>query len=345
MNPVVIVHGPEPFDMGDVAYLWERMGPLRIIVAGIMGRTAAEESGFPHERGEHAPSVVLRDLCRNCDPFLLNHAKTPESGRIFGEIIARRLVGKGFVHVECRDRTIYCWDRGSARLAQYLGELLGVPWKDVRSGKEADGKTRVIGGCLPGEPVFVNGTIIGTATGTSVVLASHNGILVPLEGLMVKPHGLEKLARQGRINLSAAWCKSGNVRKSRPKEAGKVQERGRIAVVDHAGHRLYEQLGEDTCGVLSIGDDTTAICGHICSHLGIPVFGVVDGDFDGIIEPVFPEGSVVVEVIKGRDDEIGKEIAGLTGGPEIHWPSWVKEILGQLGGVARIVVDRQSPPS
>ncbi|MDT8356995.1 MAG: DUF2117 domain-containing protein, partial [Methanomicrobiaceae archaeon] len=322
-------------------YLWERIGPLRILVAGIMGRTAAEESGFPHERGEHAPSVVLRDLESVCEPFLLNHAKTPESGRIFGEIVARRLGGEGLVHVECRDRTIYCWDRGPSALAEYLSLHLGFPLKEVRTGEGEGDETRVIRGCLPGEPVFVNGTIIGTATGTSVVLTSRDGALVPLEGLREKPHGLEKLTRQGPIDISTAWCKSGNVRKGRPKKAGKIRETGRIAVVDHAGHRLYEALGGDICGVLSIGDDTTAVCGHICSHLGIPVFGVVDGDFDGIIEPVFPEGSVVVEVMRGRDDEVGVELASLAGGSGIHWPSWVKQVLEKLGDVARVVVDRQ----
>lgn len=341
MNPVVVVHGPEPFDEGDVAYVWGRMGPIRTIVAGIMGRTAAEESGFPHERGLHAPSTVLRDLEDKCDPFLLNHAKTTESGQIFGEIVARRLEGKGLVHVECRDQTIYCWDQGSASLAEYLSLSLGFPVREALSGGEARDETRVIRGCLPGEPVFVNGTIIGTATGASVVLASREGALVPLEGLRIKPHGLEKLARQGALDLSAAWCKSGNVRKKRPKQIGRIREKGRIAVVDHAGHRLYEELGADICGVLCIGDDTTAVCGHICSHLGIPVFGVVDGDADGIIEPVFPEGSVVVEVVRGRDDEVGRDLAALASGSKIHWPSWVKEALEKLGDVARVVVDRQ----
>jgi hypothetical protein len=41
---VMVVHGPELFDMGLVHRLKEIVGPGRIVVAGVMARTAAEES-------------------------------------------------------------------------------------------------------------------------------------------------------------------------------------------------------------------------------------------------------------------------------------------------------------
>ena len=60
-----------------------------------------------------------------------------------------------------------------------------------------------------------------------------------------------------------------------PQKGAILPHSGRILVIDHCGHDLYRSITPGTCGVLAIGDDTTAVCGHICSHLGIPVFGVI----------------------------------------------------------------------
>jgi hypothetical protein len=116
-------------------------------------------------------------------------------------------------------------------------------------------------------------------------------------------------------------------------------QEGRVLVIDHCGHDLYRRLEGDVCGILSIGDDTTAVCGHICSHLGIPVFGIVDGDRDGIVEGAYPPRSVVVEVIDGRDDDIGEEIARTIDDRPRRWEAWVRETLRSLGGTARVVHD------
>ena len=58
----LVLHGPEVFDAGDVVFLVDRLRPSRIIVSGVMGRTAAEESGIPCEFISVPPSRVLRDL-------------------------------------------------------------------------------------------------------------------------------------------------------------------------------------------------------------------------------------------------------------------------------------------
>jgi hypothetical protein len=92
--------------------------------------------------------------------------------------------------------------------------------------------------------------------------------------------------------------------------------------------------------VLSIGDDTTAVCGHICAHMGIPVFGVTDGDADGIVPAVYAPGSVVVEVLEGRDDDLGAELARDVGLHRRVWDEWVAETLACLDGRVRITVDR-----
>ena len=331
----MVVHGPEAFDAGDVGRLLGLLSPRRVLVAGVMARTAAEESGLSVVCTDERPSVVLAALSGQA--FLVNRGKTPESGRIFGEIVAGRL--PGLVHVETSSGTVYCWNRGDAALAEEIARLTGYTLARAASdGARRDG-VREIRGCLPGEAVFVNGIVIGTATAETVVLASEDGGLRPVSGLDPKPHGFEKLLRAGLPEIRRAWCKSGAVRRAPPGRGERARRGGRIAVIDHCGHTLYGELGEDVCGVLAVGDDTTAVCGHICSHSGIPVFGVVDGDADAIVEPGYAPGSVVVEVQIGRDDDVGRELAAVRDLETDSWEEWVEETLRVLEGRVRVVID------
>jgi hypothetical protein len=98
-------------------------------------------------------------------------------------------------------------------------------------------------------------------------------------------------------------------------------------------------MQEDCCGVLAIGDDTTAVSGHVCSHRGIPVFGITDGDRDTIVQQGFAPCSVVVEAVGERDDEVGKEIAGKVPDTQVEWNEWVQEILLYLNKRVRVIVD------
>ncbi len=332
---VMVVHGPEAFDAGDVERLIGLLSPRRVLVAGVMARTAAEESGLPVTCTDERPSTVLAALPgRAC---LVNRGKTPESGRIFGEIVAGRL--EGLVHVEISSRTVYCWDRADEELAGEIAHMTGYALVHAGSARDRREGVREVRGCIPGEAVFVNGIVIGTATAETVVLAREGGTIRAVSGLDEKPHGIEKLLRAGLPDLNAAWCKSGPVRRVPPGRGERASRGGRIAVVDHCGHTLYRELGEGVCGVLAVGDDTTAVCGHICSHAGIPVFGVVDGDADAIVEPGYAPGSVVVEVLDGRDDDLGREIAEVRDLRADCWEEWVEETLLTLGGRVRVVLD------
>lgn len=338
MNLVMVVHGPEAFDAGDVERMIGLLAPRLVLVAGVMARTAAEESGLPVTCTDERPSVVFRALVEpSC---LVNRGKTPESGRIFGELVAGRL--SGLVHVECSDGTVYCWDSADENLAAEIASRTGYGL--VRAGSDRRSRpegVREIRGCIPGEAVFVNGLVVGTATAETVVLESAGGTLRVVSGLEPKPHGFEKLLRAGLPDIGIAWCKSGPVRTAPPRQGGRARSGGRIAVVDHCGHTLYRDIGEDVCGVLAVGDDTTAVCGHICSHAGIPVFGVIDGDGDAIVKPGYAPGSVVVEVTHGRDDDIGREVIATRNLWAASWEEWVEETLRALEGRVRIVVDRR----
>src|SRR5512136_73736 len=107
-SAVMVVHGPELFDQGDTAWLMNVLSPKCVIVAGVMARTAAEESGLKVEFNAQPPSMVIRAL--DVPVFLANRGKTPKTGELFGDMVASRLGGTGLVHVECSSRTVYCWD-------------------------------------------------------------------------------------------------------------------------------------------------------------------------------------------------------------------------------------------
>lgn len=333
----MVVHGPEAFDCGDAAWLAGRVRPREMLVAGVMARCAALVSGLPVRCTDMRPSSLLGSLEGRA--FLVNRGKTPESGRIFGEIVAGRTDGRrGLVQVECSSRTIYLWNGGDRLLADDLAALTGYTVVEANGCTPAPEGVRTIRGCVTGEAVFVNGIVIGKATADTVVLASRDGQVEAVSGLAAKPHGLEKLGRAGAVDITAAWCKSGSVRAAAPSSGDAVCPAGPIAVIDHCGHALYRELERGVCGILSIGDDTTAVCGHICSHYGIPVFGVIDGDADAIVTAGYAPGSVVVEVLDGRDDDLGAEIAAALD-EEAPWDDWVADTLAALAGRVRVVVD------
>jgi len=337
-QPVMVVHGPEIFDSGEVRWLISRIKPSRTIVAGVMARTAAEESCIPVEFWCEPPSSVIR---RIPDPvFLANHGKTAESGQIFGDIVASRLLGRGLVQVECSSRTVFVWGAAPRALASALSHLTGFTLKEAVSSYRMVPGERTIRGCLPGEPVYVNGLIIGRATADTVVLRTTDRYEIePVSGINPKVHGIDKIVQQGKIDLTTAWCKSGPIRSALPKEGERAVRAGRVIVIDHCGHEIYQRVKPDCCGVLSIGDDTTAVCGHICAHRGIPVLGIVDGDRDTIVSEAFPSGSVVLHTVSERDDDIGAELAPMAGEHPVVWDEWVNQVLETLGDRVRVVVD------
>ena len=333
----MVIHGPELFDQGDVAWRMDVLSPKRIVVAGVMARTAAEESGMQVEFNAQPPSRVI--LAQDDPVFLANRGKTTKTGELFGNIVASRLGDNGLVHIECSSRTVYCWNSGDEELAGLLSRLTGF-WKtSLKSTVHRQGNVREIRGCIPGEAVYVNGIVIGRATADVVVLQWRGGRVEPCSGLEPKPHGLEKLALDQSIDISTAWCKSGPIRSAAPHTNGRAPGSGRVLVIDHCGHEIYLRMPDDCCGVLAIGDDTTAVSGHICAHRGIPVLGIVDGDKDTIVPSAFAPGSVVIEALGERDDDVGKEIAGKVPDVQVVWDEWVQGILAYLKNRVRVVID------
>ena len=338
---VMVVHGPEVIDSGMLGKLVACCRPARIVIAGIMARAAAEESGIPVEYAGEPPSRVMTPLGNTC--YLVTQGRSSESGRIFGGIVSRRLPGGRLVQVECTAGRVILWNRAADALADELSAATGYPQVSLSGPSRAPEGVRTIRGCVPGDPVFVNGIIIGHATARTVVLSCADGTPVPVSGLDPKPHGIEKLTRAGSFDPATAWCKSGPIRNVLPLAQKKPPRGGRILVLDHCAHELYRRIDGAVVGVLAIGDDTTAACGHLCAHLGIPVLGVVDRDRDGIVPEGYAPGSVILEVVSGRDDDLGREIAGMVSGCPVQWEDWLRAVLLWAGGRAVVIRPPELP--
>lgn len=332
---ILVAHGPEIFDHGDMNALTRILEPDAIVVAGVMARTAAEESGLAAEFPGLPPSRVLAIIGPGA--VLANRGKTPESGRIFGELVASRMAGKGFVQVECSNETVYVWDSGDRDLGAWIADRLGFALVQDRGRERNNGGIRKIRGCLPGEAVYVNGIVIGTATGDEVILEDQDGQIVPRSGIKSKPHGLEKAMRNGQVDLAAAWCKSGMVRGMPPSHIGKARPGGNVLFVDHCGHEVYRHLSDRVCGMVTVGDDTTAVCAHIGAHLGVPVLGIIDGDADSIVPEAFAPGSVLAHTVGERDDDVGKEVGKMMHAREVEWTVFRDELLAWLGDRVRVI--------
>ena len=327
----LVIHGPAVIDSGEVADLVIRLKPVRVTVAGVMARCAAEEHGLAACWTGERPSAAL---ARDPRAVLVNRGRDPISGRVFGEEIVHRL-SRPLVHIECSDRVVIAWAGADGRA---IALRLGWPLEERRADRTApDGNRRTIRGCRPGDPLMVDGLVIGRATAPEARLSSDGETIVAEAGCVVRAHGIEKLRRRGPINLPDAWCTAGTLRDALPRSASGRSRTGRILVLDHDAVGIYRGLADDVCGVLAIGDDTTAALLHLGVHLDLPVFGVTDGDGDGLVAGKGAAGSVVVRVFTERDDDLGSELtARLNNGP-VAWDQLVADLLGYLGDRVQVV--------
>ncbi len=327
----LVIHGPAVIDSGDAADLVTRLGPVRITIAGVMARCAAEEHGLSVCWTGERPSAAL---ARDPEAVLVNRGRAPDSGRIFGEEVVRRL-GRPLVHIECADRVVIAWDGADG---QTVAQRLGWPLEERQAGPPApEGNRRVIRGCRPGDPVMVDGLVVGRATAPEVQLASDGETLIAESGCIVRAHGVEKLRGRGPIRLSGAWCTAGTLRDTPPQPAYGRSRTGRVLLLDHDAISLYRGLDDDVCGVLAVGDDTTAVLLHLGVHLDLPVFGVTDGDRDGLLAGEGAPGSVVVEAVGERDDDLGCELAARLDGGPVAWEEFVAGVLRYLGDRVRVI--------
>lgn len=338
-----ILHGPEIVDMGSAGKIIDIFKNEHEIIAklgGTMGRTAVLDAGLERiidiSRGL-TPSETIISLKNEIDlAILLNHGKTMDTGRYFGQIIASRIDGiLPFVHIERPDScgSIIYYHPSAKKCAQFIRDFL-AKYDDgydlpIESGRpapsyvknEGDCVIRRIGGALAGENIRLDGVVIGEVTGSDVEIICKDGRILELNGIKEKPHGLEKLENRS-IDLFTVKVKTGGIRRTRnkPRIANAITGKSRheIAIIDHCAESTFE-IVKNAELVITVGDDTTTIAADILARLGIPVIGIIDGDIDGVLEnTIVPEGSVIIRVQSGFDDIVGREVSRELSGDERH---------------------------
>ncbi|MCX6673824.1 MAG: DUF2117 domain-containing protein [Methanothrix sp.] len=317
----VVVHGPKIIDSGFalrlINYL-KKLGSVTAVLGGTMGRVAVIDAGLedaitisPRRR----PSHSIQDLEATSDLiFLLNQAKTQQSGLVFGAMVAEAAgMGKPLIQIDCGGGFVASLrgeeDELALQVASDLGldSLLPPPLSSVSFGKNTT--KRSLSGVCPGELISINGTVVGRATESRVEMEAKDGRIVAMKGVKPKQHGLEKLSC---VDLENAIIRSGSIRKSvvRPRfKAGGRDGKGEWAVlIDHCAEDAFEAaLGASVA--VTVGDDTTLIAGDILARLGIPVIGIVDGDLDRLAgSTVMLPGSMVFRVMPGYDDLVGRRV-------------------------------------
>ncbi len=324
----VVVHGPEIIDSGCaislINYLKkQKQASVAAVLGGTMGRVAVIDAGLedvisinPRQR----PSQSILDLQDASDViFLLNQAKSRESGLVFGTMVAKAAgINKPLIQIDCGGRfvALLAGNEGERDLALQVASDLGLDClfypllPSVTLGKKTS--KRAISGVFPGELISINGIVIGRATEGQVELEAKDGKIVGLKGANPKEHGLEKLSRID-VDLEKAIIRSGSIRRSeRPRvrvcdRANK--DKGEWAVlIDHCAEDAFEAAQGASLAV-TVGDDTTQIAADILARLGIPVIGIVDGDLDRLAgAATMMPGSIVLQVMPGHDDLVGRQV-------------------------------------
>jgi hypothetical protein len=325
----VVVHGPEIVDSGNALQLIDylkKYGTVKAVLGGTMGRVAVMDAGLesvisfsPRRR----PSRSIQDLAPDSDAiFLLNQAKSRETGLAFGSMVAAGAgIVKPLIQIDCGGRFVadlsnatVTPDAGGSdeggllpKVASDLGlDLLKPPPARAASHLE-DAVTirRTLTGVRPGEVISVNGRVVARATDTLVEIEARGGRIVDIRGATPKGHGLDKLHE---VDLEEAIIRSGSIRRSSAR-AKRGESRGEGAVfIDHCAEDALE-AAKGAAVALTVGDDTTAIAGDVLARLGIPVVGIVDGDLDRMAEGMtMMPGSVIIRVEPGYDDIVGRRV-------------------------------------
>ena len=329
-----------------------------------MGRVALIDSGLENAisaSSRKRPSQSVRDFEGASDIiFLLNQAKTRESGLVFGAMVARAAgLGKPLIHIDCGGmfmavlRGVGEGDELARKISFDLHiDFLSPPSLDCIH-IENDTIRRIISGILPDELISINGTVVGKATDCRVEIVEKDGRIVSMEGARPKQHGLEKL---DNIDIEKAIIRSGSIRRSadlwhqyshpRLEEGSRCRiDREIVAVlIDHCAEDAFE-LAEGAALAVTVGDDTTAVAGDILARLGVPVIGIVDGDLDQIAsKTTTAEGSAILLVKPGCDDVVGRLVKSEIFGEKRRNFSNAEDLLEKIKEIAGKRLIEIKPP-
>jgi len=325
MSPLgLLIHGPEVIDEDEARKAIETLKKagfeVEAALGGITGKTAVIDAGMRHVidiSKDLKPSEVVKDFVERGVDFivLVNHAKTEESGFVFGEGVLRNFIDRGgakqnlsFVQLEYSSRIIIRW------LLKPVDENIYRKITEVFSGFEEREPSKLesrykknahsnlvyreIRGVHPGEKIVVDGVVIGMSSpsrenkNSSVTLVAKEGEIVKIVGGTLIKHNLEKLPP---LDLERELIKTATViRRTKPKKIGTegVSREGKrkrkkmacfFCTVENLFPKIEDANDADVEVAVTIGDDTTSIAGDILKRFDIRMIGITDGDADGLI--------------------------------------------------------------
>ncbi len=325
MNPIgLLIHGPEVIDEGEAEETIETLKgagfKVEAALGGITGKTAVIDAGMRHVidiSKDLKPSEVMEDFLKRGVDFILlvNHAKTEESGFIFGEGVLRNFIDRvgakdnlSFVQLEYSSRIIIRWLLKPEPMHETIYRKVTGVFRGFEARKPPELKSRYkkdthsnlvyreIRGVHPDEKIVVDGVVIGMSSRENkdnrITLVAKEGKVVKIIGGTLIKHNLEKLPP---LDLEKEMIKTASViRRTKPKKIGtdEVSRKGKgkkkacfFYTVEHLFPKLEAMYTEDAdiAVAVTIGDDTTSIAGDILKRFGIRMIGITDGDADGLI--------------------------------------------------------------
>ena len=341
-NIGIVVHGPEIIDSGCAKMIFDLLNDFNhnstkiktmAKLGGTIGRVAVIDNNLETTidiSEKLVPSESLKKL-NNCNDilFLINYGKSKETGHTFGKIVVERsnIKNKTVIQIERpkeKDGTILIWNTPKNdfenKLINYLSNKLNLPVENCISNgltiwEEHNNIYRELHGVDKGEAIMLNGIVVGRAIGAPVILVSNNNKLINIINGEVKWHGVEKL---GEIDLKKVIIKTGilrrhpsNINKNKKNNKGyeyDLSSKGEVIIVNHAGEDVLEEIkNKKVSAVITIGDDTTTICGDILARFDIKIIGITDGDRDDILKnPIITEGSNIFLIKNCKDDDVGE---------------------------------------
>ncbi len=210
----LVIHGPELIDSGKIADIVEALralGPVCALVGGTMARVAALDKHltFIDTSQKIHTSDALNQVSDKEVLVLANCGKTSETGTIFGQIVSSR-VQRSVIQVERPgfvDGSVILWrgaDGDKSRNVQYVARhlsnhlsltLIEKQKKALSVEHTGDIVSRHVHGAKRGEPVLVQGMVVGTVVGDDVAVIAQRGSIVDIRGVAMKAHGLEKIGQ------------------------------------------------------------------------------------------------------------------------------------------------------
>jgi len=306
----VVVHGPEVIYSGfarHVLDLLEGYGTVEARLGGTMAKCAL------FDVGEHRVSMLNEmpsqsaTALSECDVVvLLNQSKTTQSALAFGGMVSRSSSCDVLVQVEPEVCIQWKGKNEGARIASMLSlRLTEPPRSQIRIESHDSTVRRKVSGVLSGESIRINGIVVGRAVSSDVVIVERHGRVVDVLGAVLKSEGVKKL---GEVDIRSATVRTGMLRGYVPERRVVRSEGETIYLIDHDAESCFE-LAFDAAGIITVGDDTTAIAADILSRFSVPIVGIVDGDMDGSIpDGAVPQGSHILQVRAGHDDIVGTAV-------------------------------------